>query len=110
VSGVADEAVRADGEAAVTAPETAQRHAQDVADGNFGRLMRDFAGNALNEVMELGGPPQSTTKWEISEEPDGSGVQFRVRYANDSTALELKTRWDELHGVRKVAKVSKVAA
>jgi hypothetical protein len=42
----------------MTARETAERHAQDVADGNLDRLMHDSAGNAVNEVRELGGPPQ----------------------------------------------------
>ena len=94
----------------MTARETAERHAQDVADGNFDRLMQDFAANALNEVMELGGLPQPTTKWEIlSEEPDEGAVRFHVRYSNESTALELETRWEEFDGVWKITKVTKVA-
>ncbi len=95
----------------MTARETAERHAQDVADANFGRLMQDFAGDALNEVMALGGPPQPTTKWEIlSEDADGDAVQFHVRYSNDSSMLELETRWEQIDGAWKVVKVTQVAA
>ena len=32
------------------ARDTAERHAQDVVDAKFGRLMQDFAGSAMNEV------------------------------------------------------------
>jgi hypothetical protein len=93
----------------VTARETAERHAQDVVDGNFQRLMGDFAGSAFNEVMATGGPPQPTTTWEIlSEEADGDAVRFHVRYANDTEALELETRWEQFDGgVWKVVKAQK---
>jgi len=71
----------------VTARETAERHAQDAVDGNFGRLMRDFAGDALSQVMATG-VRQATTKWEIlSEEADGDAVRFQVRYSNDTSAM-----------------------
>ena len=68
-------------------------------DGNFQRLMGDFAGSAFNEVMATGGPPQPTTTWEIlSEEADGDAVRFHVRYANDTEAVELETRWEQFDG------------
>jgi hypothetical protein len=93
------------------ARETAERHAQDVVDANFGRLMQDFAGDAMNEVMALGGPPQPTTKYEIlSEVAEGDVVVFGVRYSNDTEALELTTRWKEYDGVWKVFKVEKARA
>ena len=95
----------------MTAREAAERHAQDVVDGNFARLMQDFAGNAMNEVMSAGGPPQPTTKWEIlSEEPDGEAVRFHVRYSNDTAALELQTRWERFDGVWKVSSAQPVSA
>jgi len=95
----------------VTVRETAERHAKDVADGNFGRLMLDVAGDALNEVMTLGGPPQPTTKWEIlSEDANGNAVRFQMRYSNESAAIELETRWELIDGVWKVVKVAQVAA
>ena len=95
----------------MTARETAERHAQDVVDGNFERLMGDFAGTALNDVMATGGPPQPTTRWEIlSEDHDGLAVRFHVRYSNDSDALDLETRWEEIDGVWKVVGATKAVA
>lgn len=96
----------------MTARETAERHAQDVVDGNFGRLMGDFAGSAFNDVMAAGGPPQPTTKWEIlSEEVTGEAVLFHVRYSNDTVALDLETRWEQFDdGVWKVVGAQKVDA
>jgi hypothetical protein len=84
----------------VSARQTAERHAQDVADGNFQRLMGDFESSALSEFMASGVmPPQPTTRWEIlSEIPDGECVRFRVRYANDSDELELETMWQAFEG------------
>ena len=38
----------------MTARETAERHAQDGVDGNFPRLMGDFAGSALNDLTASG--------------------------------------------------------
>lgn len=96
----------------MTARETAERHAQDVVDGNFERLMGDFAGSAFTEIMAAGGPPQPTTKWEIlSEEVEGDAVRFHVRYSNDSALLELETRWERFDGgTWKVVKAQKVDA
>ena len=95
----------------MTARDTAERHAQDVVDGNVARLMQDFAGNAMSEVMAAGGPPQPTTKWEIlAEEPDGEGVRFHVRYSNDVAALELETRWEQFAGVWKVSSAKPVGS
>ena len=84
----------------MTARQTAERHAKDVVEGNFPRLMEDFAGSALNDLMASGGmPPQPTTRWEIlSETPDGDSVRFRVRYANDIDQLELETTWRAVEG------------
>jgi hypothetical protein len=84
----------------VSARQTAERHAQDVADGNFPRLMGDFESSALSEFMASGVlPPQPTVRWEIlSETPDGDTVRFRVRYSNDSELLELETTWQAFEG------------
>jgi hypothetical protein len=95
----------------MSAREAAERHAQDVVDGNLARLMGDFAGSAFNDVMATGGPPRPTTKWEIlTEEADGDAVKFHVRYSNDTTALELLTRWQQYDGTWKIAKAEKVEA
>jgi hypothetical protein len=42
-------------------------------------------------------PPMPTTKWEIlAEDTDGETVRFHVRYANDTDALDLVTRWKKI--------------
>ena len=96
----------------MTARETAERHAQDVVDGNLARIMGDFAGSAFTQLMGTGGPPQPTTQWEIlSEEADGDAVRFQVRYSNDTAALELATRWEQFDGgVWKIVGAEKVGA
>jgi hypothetical protein len=88
----------------VTARETAERHAQDVVDGNLARLASDFEEKALAEYLELGVlPPQPTTEWTIvSETPDGDLVRFQIRYANDSEHLVIKTTWQQLDGDWKI--------
>ena len=77
----------------MTARQAAERHAQDVADGNVPRLTGDFDSKALSEFMAAGvKPPQPTARWEIlSEALDGDTVRFRVRYSNDSDQLEPET-------------------
>lgn len=78
-------------------------------DGNSSLPMGDFAGSAFNRVVAIGGPPQPTTRWEIlSEEADGDAVRFHIRYANDTDALELETRWEQFDGVWKVVQAQKV--
>jgi hypothetical protein len=99
-------------ERVVTARRTAERRAQDVVDGNFGRLTGDVAGSEWSEVMAACGPPRPTTKWEIvSEETDGDVVHFGVRYSSDADALGLETRWEQFDGgVWKVVKAERVDA
>jgi hypothetical protein len=49
--------------------------------------------------MMAGGvlPPMPTTEWQIlSETAEGDAVEFHVRYANDTDALELRTRWQRI--------------
>lgn len=97
----------------MTARATAERHAQDVVDGNMGRIMGDFAGSAFTQLMGTGGPPQPTTKWEIlSETPAGDGVEFEVRYSNETgDALELQTTWKQFDGgAWKIVEAKKVGA
>ena len=79
----------------MNARETAERHAQDVVDGNLPCLMGDFAGSALNDLMASGAmPPNPTTKWTIlSETRERDSVRFHVLYANDTEQLELETTW-----------------
>jgi hypothetical protein len=84
----------------MTARATAERHAQDVVDGNMNRILGDFAGSAFTQLMGTGGPPQPTTKWEIlSESASDDAVEFQVRYSNDTgAALELQTTWKQFDG------------
>src|SRR5579859_454537 len=96
----------------MTARETAERHAQDVVDGNMERIISDFEEAALQEFMTLGlMPPQPTTEWTILEEtPDGDVVRFHVRYANDTDKLELRTTWQEIDGAWKIVNAKGAAA
>jgi hypothetical protein len=97
----------------VTPRETAERHAQDVVDGNLSRIMGDVAGTAFTQVMGTGGPPQPTTSWQIlSEEADGDAVRFHVRDANDAgEVLELATTWKQLdRGAWKMVEAEKVGS
>ncbi|HEY4375889.1 MAG TPA: FAD-dependent oxidoreductase, partial [Acidimicrobiales bacterium] len=81
-----------------SARETAERHAQDLQDGNIERSMADFVGSTFMNLMAGGAmPPMPTTKWEIlSEEQDGAAVRFHARYSNDADSLELATRWEKI--------------
>lgn len=94
----------------MTARETAERHAQDMVNGDLQRVISDFKESALNEFMASGVmPPQPTTEWTIfSETPDGDLVRFHVRYANDSDQLELETTWQRFDGGWKIVKAQKV--
>ncbi|QYG91751.1 hypothetical protein HC251_04385 [Iamia sp. SCSIO 61187] len=97
----------------MTARATAERHAQDVLDGNLGRIMGDFAGSAFTQLMGTGGPPQPTTKWEIlTETPVDDAVEFQVRYSNDAgESLDLQTTWRQFDGgVWKIVEAKKVGA
>jgi hypothetical protein len=80
---------------ALTARESAERHAGNVQSADFEKIMEDFTGSVFMNLMAGGTmPPMPTTEWEIlSEEPEGDAVRFRVRYSNDSDTLELETRW-----------------
>jgi hypothetical protein len=84
--------------APLNARETAERHAQDLQDGNIQRVMEDFVGSTFMNLMAAGTmPPMPTTKWEIlAEDTDGETVRFHVRYANDTDALDLVTRWKKI--------------
>jgi hypothetical protein len=95
----------------MTPRETAERHAQDVVDGNLERIIGDFEESAFSEFMALGvTPPQPTTEWTIfSETPDGDLVRFHVRYANDNDHLELKTTWRQIDGAWKIVAATTVA-
>jgi hypothetical protein len=97
----------------MTARATAERHAQDVVDGNMSRILGDFAGTAFSQLMATGGPPQPTTAWEIlSETPADDGVEFQVRYSNDTgQALELQTTWKQMDsGAWKIVEAKQVEA
>ena len=95
------------------ARDTAERHAQDVVDGNLPRIMGDFAGSAFSQLMASGGvPPRTTTDWTIlSETVDGETVQFRVRYSGGADTLELQTTWKQFDsGAWKIIDAKKVSA
>ncbi len=97
----------------MTARATAERHAQDVLDGNLGRIMGDFAGSAFTQLMGTGGPPQPTTKWEIlTETLADDAVEFQVRYSNDlGESVELQTTWRQFDGgAWKIVEAKKVGA
>lgn len=82
----------------LTARQAAERHANHVQTGDIEALMADFVGNVFMNLMAGGSiPPMPTTQWEIlSETPAGDAVEFHVRYANDTDALELRTRWEHI--------------
>lgn len=84
----------------MTARATAERHAQDVVDGNMNRILGDLAGSSFTQLIGTGGPPQPTTSWEIlSESASDDAVGFHVRYANDTgDALELQTTCKQFDG------------
>lgn len=95
----------------MTARETAERHAQDMVDGNFQRLMGDFAGSAFAELMGSGAmPPRPTTEWSIlSETEEGDSVRFHVCYSNETERLELETIWRQVDsGAWKIVKAEAV--
>lgn len=82
----------------LTARDAVERHANDVQAGNTPRLMEDFVGSTFMNLRYGGSiPPTPTTEWEIlSEVADGDAVHFHVRYANDTEAIELRTRWEKI--------------
>lgn len=82
----------------LTARESAERHARNVEAGNIAAVQEDFVGSTFMNLMFGGAiPPMPTTKWEIlAEDADGDTVSFHVRYANDTAALELITRWQQI--------------
>lgn len=91
-----------------TARDAAERHAQDVVDGNLDRALADFHGNTLATLIEVGGlPPDPTNDWEIvSEAPSVEFVDFHVRYSNETQAVELKTRWQQIAGRWRIVSAS----
>lgn len=94
----------------LSARESAERHAQHVQDGNIERVMEDFVGSTFMNLMAGGAmPPMPTTQWEIlSETPAGDSVELHVRYANDTDALELRTRWEKIGPDWKIVDAVKV--
>ena len=96
----------------LTPRETVERHAGHVLAGDVERLMEDFVGSTFMNLMAGGAiPPMPTTSWEIlSETPDDDAVEFHVRYANDTAALELRTRWQKIGPDWKIVQATKVDA
>ena len=96
--------------AALTARASAERHAGHVQGGDIEALMADFVGNVFMNLMAGGTlPPMPTMNSEILEEtPDGDAVEFHVRYANDTDALVLRTRWEQIGPDWKIVEAIKV--
>lgn len=93
-----------------TARAAAERHARDVVEGNLERALTDFHGTALTKLMDAAAPPPSpNTSWEIlSEERGIEHVDFHVRYANDTDAVELRSRWLLIAGRWRIIETTKV--
>jgi hypothetical protein len=72
--------------------------------------MEDFVGSTFMNLMASGTvPPVPTTASEIvSETAAGDAVVFHVRYANDTDALELRTRWRRIGPDWKIVEAVKV--
>jgi hypothetical protein len=83
-----------------SARQAAERHAQDLVDGNLERARHAFYGNTLTRLTAAGDlPPEPTTRWEIlSERPSIEYVMIHIRYANDHGAVDLDTRWQQIAG------------
>lgn len=98
----------------VTAPPlqnaraVAERHAQDVVDGNLERALGDFHGTALESFLATGAlPPDPTTAYEIlSETPGIEYVEFGVRYTNETEELILESRWQFLVGQWRITRAA----
>jgi hypothetical protein len=94
----------------LSARESAERHADHVRSGDFEAVMADFVGNVFMNLMAGGVlPPMPTTRWEILSETDADdAVEFHLRYANDTDALELRTRWQKIGPDWKIVEAAKV--
>ncbi len=95
---------------ALTARESAERHARNVQSGDFEAVMADFVGNTFMNLMAGGTlPPMPTTQWEIlAESPERNAVVFHLRYANDTEALELRTCWEQIGHDWKIVQAAKI--
>jgi hypothetical protein len=95
----------------LTARQSAERHAANVQGGDIERLMADFTGSVFMNLMAGGTmPPMPTTRWEILRETaEGDAVVFEVRYANDTDALTLRTRWRRIGPEWKIVEAAEVA-
>jgi hypothetical protein len=85
-------------------------HTRDVADGDFGRSIQDFTGNALNELMQLSGPPPPTTRRILPEQTECEAVQIHVHHSNVWDALQRVAHWEEFDGIWGVIEIARVAA
>ncbi|MEM7324197.1 MAG: FAD-dependent oxidoreductase [Actinomycetota bacterium] len=83
-----------------SAQETAERHAQDLVDGNRERAFDDFYGNARLVFEEAGGAlPDGPTGWEIvSDRQDVEWREFVIRYGTADGPVDITTRWQTLLG------------
>lgn len=62
--------------------------------------MRDFYGNALTKLIEAGAVlPDPLTGWEIVfERLSVEHVTLHVGYADDTSTLDLDSRWPQIAG------------
>ncbi len=96
----------------LTARQSAELHCQNVEAGNIPGVMASFVGSTFMNLRAAGLlPPTPTTEWSLlTEKPDGDSVRFRIRYANDTEAFELDTRWQEIGPDWKIVEAQPVAS
>jgi hypothetical protein len=88
-----------DGEPALTARAVAERHAQDLVDGELDRARRDLYGRAATAAAADGLLPTDPSAWEVlAERPNIEFVDLDVRYATADGDVDLSTRWQQVAG------------
>lgn len=94
-----------------TARETAQRHGQDVVNGNMGGVVADFTPDALQAFQQYGKmPPRPTKSAEIVSERQDDGKQvFEIKYSGDADSLTIRSWWEEQGGTWKLVKAEPVS-
>lgn len=97
---------------APTARQVAERHAQDVVDGNLERALGDFYGSTLATFLASAADlPTGPTSWEVlSEDANPEFVDLHVRYANDTEGWVVRTRWQHIAGEWRITRAAAVPA
>jgi hypothetical protein len=85
------------------AAETANRHAQDVVNGNMAGVMGDLTPEALTKAMQLGGGPQGVTSYDLVDGgADGEDHLFDITYHAAAGPMTISSRWREIAGAWKI--------